>query len=778
MTTDNVPDRRLAGGLEERALRDHGLTVAEYGEIVRLVGHPPNRVELGIFGVMWSEHCAYKSSRAHFKHLPTTGPRVVQGPGENAGAVHIGLDREGRRWAAVFKMESHNHPSFIEPVQGAATGVGGILRDVFTMGARPVALLDGLRFGTPESERTRQLVAGVVRGISSYGNCVGVPTVGGDASFDPSFDGNVLVNVLALGIVREDRLFRGAAAGAGNPVLYIGSRTGRDGIHGATMASAGFDSGNAAPRPTVQVGDPLAEKQLLEASLEIFANDWIVGAQDMGAAGLTSSSFEMAARSGAGLRLDLDRVPLRAGGMTPYEILLSESQERMLMVARRGHEEEVAAVCRRWGLEVATIGEVTGDGRFTACWQGETVADLPVEAVVGGAPSYDRKRLRPGDLDARRELPVADVRDVSPQLARDLWLALMGDPDVASKRWIYEQFDHSVRTNTLLGPGAADAAVLRVKELGDEGERIALSVDCPSRYGFADPWSGGVYAVAEAARNVACVGAEPVALTDCLNFGSPERSEVMWSFVQAIRGVGDAARALATPVVGGNVSLYNEHDGHGILPTPMVGMLGVLPAGVRPTPLGFQSPGHGIFLVGRFAPSLGASLYVSRSLGRHAGRPSEPDLVAERALCALLREGAAAGLLESAHDLSDGGLAVALAECAVASGLGCKCRLEVARGTARIMGAERGRLDTLLFGETGASAVVTCARGRTEELLALAAATYTTCVRLGTVGDPGDDITLGHVAISLAEARDAHGRGFAHALGFEGAAQNVPAVVK
>ena len=536
--------------LPDDVIARHKLTPDEYAEIVRRLNRPPNLVELGVFSVMWSEHCAYKSSRAHFHLFPTDGPTVIQGPGENAGIVDIGKDAEGNTWGAAFKMESHNHPSFIEPFQGAATGVGGILRDVFTMGARTIAAMDALRFGEASHPKTKTLVSGVVHGIGSYGNCMGVPTIGGNCGFDACYNGNILVNAFALGIVRKDRIFLGYASGVGNPVLYIGSATGRDGIHGATMASASFDETSAEKRPTVQVGDPFTEKLLLECCLEIFQHDWLVGIQDMGAAGLTSSSFEMASRAGAGMEMNLDAVPQRAANLTPYEMMLSESQERMLLVAKRGHEDDVLAICKKWGLEAAVVGKVTDSGRMVATFQGEVALDLPIAAVVDDCPRYDRPRKEPEDLASRRAIPHFDDAPTTAD-----WLALMAHPEIASKRWIWQQYDHSVRTNSAVLPGQADAAVLRVKE---NGALLAMSADCTERYGYADPYACGAYAVAESVRNLACVGAAPLGLTDCLNMGNPEIPEVMWAIREAMRGVGEAAMALDCPVVSGNVSLYNS----------------------------------------------------------------------------------------------------------------------------------------------------------------------------------------------------------------------------
>ncbi len=731
--------------LPDDVIARHKLTPEEYAEIVRRLNRPPNLVELGVFSVMWSEHCAYKSSRAHFHLFPTDGPTVIQGPGENAGIVDIGTDAEGNVWGAAFKMESHNHPSFIEPFQGAATGVGGILRDVFTMGARTIACMDALRFGEPGHPKTKTLVSGVVHGIGGYGNCMGVPTIGGNCGFDACYNGNILVNAFALGIVRKDRIFLGYASGVGNPVLYIGSATGRDGIHGATMASATFDETSAEKRPTVQVGDPFTEKLLLECCMEIFQHDWLVGIQDMGAAGLTSSSFEMASRAGAGMEMNLDAVPQRAANLTPYEMMLSESQERMLLVAKQGHEADVLAVCKKWGLEAAVVGQVTDSGRMVATFQGEVALDLPIAAVVDDCPRYDRPRREPADLAERRRLPQFEDAATTED-----WLALMAHPEIASKRWIWQQYDHSVRTNTAVLPGQADAAVLRVKE---NGALLAMSADCTERYGHADPYACGAYAVAESVRNLACVGAAPLGLTDCLNMGNPEIPEVMWAIREAMRGVGEAAKALDCPVVSGNVSLYNATNDESILPTPMIAAVGKLPKGVKPIQQGFTEAGAAILLLGQFNPSLGASRFAHTRLGRHAGAPSPVDLHAERAVGALTRGLIAEGLLLNAHDLSDGGLAVALAECALPHLIGADCVLPTVPGK---------RLDELLFGETGASILVSVRPECVSEIQQKARALHVPCVTLGTTG--GTEVALAGLSAPVQQLNDAWQHGFERAV--------------
>src|SRR5512143_2541124 len=572
-------------------IAQHNLTDDEYKKIVEILGREPNLTELGMFSVMWSEHCSYKSSRVHLRGLPTTGPRVIQGPGENAGVVDIG---DGQ--AVVFKMESHNHPSFIEPYQGAATGVGGIMRDVFTMGARPIANLNALRFGSPDDPRTRHLLAGVVAGIGGYGNCMGVPTVGGEVTFRPSYNGNCLVNAFTLGILPADKIFYGTAAGVGNPVMYIGAKTGRGGPHGATMASAEFDASTEEKRPTVQVGDPFMEKLLLEACLELFQTDAVVGIQDMGAAGLTSSSVEMAGRGGNGLDLFLDQVPLREEGMTPYEILLSEAQERMLLVAAEGKEEVVHRICRKWDLDVAVIGRVTSSGRWRAHWHGKLVADLPADPLTEGAPRYQRPMTPHPALPGLRAFDpgtLPEPKDLGAALT-----ALVARPNIASKEWVYRQYDHMVRLVGAVRPGG-DAAVVRIA-IGNEAHArkgIALSVGVNSRFCFLDPHLGAMHAVAECARNIACVGGEPIAVTDCLNFGNPEKPEIMWQLAECVRGIGDACRALGTPVVSGNVSLYNETEGQGIFPTPTVGMVGLVEPVDRSCQSAFRSPGDVVALV-------------------------------------------------------------------------------------------------------------------------------------------------------------------------------------
>ncbi len=669
-------------------IASHGLTPEEYQRIEQILGRAPNETELGIFSVMWSEHCSYKSSRVHLRTFPTTGPRVVQGPGENAGIIDIG---DG--WVAAFKMESHNHPSFIEPYQGAATGVGGILRDIFTMGARPIACLDSLRFGALSAPRMKYLVDGVVRGIAGYGNCIGIPTVGGETSFHPSYNGNILVNVFALGIARADRIFKGFASGVGNPVIYVGSKTGRDGIHGATMASAEFDEASQEKRPTVQVGDPFTEKLLLEACLEIMEHDAVVGIQDMGAAGLTSSSFEMAGRAGTGIRMDLDRVPLRESGMTPYEIMLSESQERMLIVAQRGREDEVLSIFRKWDLNAAVVGEVTDDGFVRLIWQGREVAAIPVDPISTEAPVYQRPMARPDYLDRIR--PRLEREGRKDGELTDTLFHLLASPNLCSKRWIYEQYDTTVRTNTLAGPERSDAAIVRVK---GTGRALAITSDVNPAYCYLDPFEGGKQAVAEAARNIACSGALPVAITDCLNFGSPERPQIMWQFSEAIRGISQACRELETPVVSGNVSFYNETEGRAIDPTPTIGMVGILEDEARSLRMHFPAPGLSIVLLGETLDEFGGSEYQQMFAPQQLVAAPRVDLAREKKLVQLILEAHNERLLRSAHDLSNGGLAVALAEASL-EGIGCHVEL----------GGHADGLDAiaLLFSESQGRAIVT-----------------------------------------------------------------------
>ena len=679
----------------------HGLKPDEYERIVSFLGREPNLTELGIFSVMWSEHCSYKSSRVHLRTLPTNGPQVLQGPGENAGAIDIG---EGL--AAVFKIESHNHPSFIEPYQGAATGVGGIIRDIFTMGARPIALLNSLRFGPLEAPGTARLVEGVVAGIAGYGNSIGIPTVGGEIAFEPSYAGNPLVNVFCLGIARQPDLVKGIASGAGNAVYYVGAKTGRDGIHGATMASAEFDEKSAEKRPAVQVGDPFMEKLLLEACLEVMQTGALIGLQDMGAAGLTCSTTEMGSRGGAGVEIDVSLVPQREAGMTPYEIMLSESQERMLLVAKRGREAEIERVFEKWDLHAVKIGEVTHDGMLRVKDRGRVVAEVPNRALTDDAPVYRRPFSEPEYLREAHDLDLdvlgSGLAPVLPRVSTDqnrALLALLASPTVASKRWIYRQYDHMVRTNTINLPGLG-AGVIRIK--GTE-RALAMSVDGNGRYCYLDPCRGAMLAVAEAARNVACAGARPLGATNCLNFGNPERPEIMWQFASAVEGLGRACRALGVPITGGNVSLYNETDGKAIYPTPVVGVVGLLEHANRVVSRRFQGSGDAIVLFGDGHGELGGSEYLKVVCNLVRGVPPSVDLVAERALQDLIVALSDDSLIRSAHDCSDGGLAVAVAECCFDRG-GMGAEISIA-GT-RVSNHDWLNDAAALFGESASCVVV------------------------------------------------------------------------
>src|SRR6478672_8619968 len=643
-----------ASRITPEMVAEHGLSPEEYDRILKALGREPNLVELGIFSVMWSEHCSYKSSRVHLKKLPTEAPWVIQGPGENAGVIDIG---DGD--AAIFKMESHNHPSYIEPYQGAATGVGGILRDVFTMGARPVANLNALRFGRPDHPKSRHLLAGVVAGIGGYGNCVGVPAVGGEVNFDAAYDGNILVNAMTVGVAKTDKIFYSAASGVGNPIVYVGSKTGRDGIHGATMASADFDENSDEKRPTVQVGDPFTEKLLIEACLELMATDAIVAIQDMGAAGLTSSSVEMASKGGAGIRLDMNKVPCREVGMTPYEMMLSESQERMLMVLKPGREAEAEAIFRKWELDFAVIGEVTDTGHMVLEFNGEVVCDIPLGPLADDAPCYERPYAIP-----KAPEPLTDIPEIS-DIAADL-LKLMGSPALASRRWVWEQYDQSVGADTVQRPGG-DAAVVRVH---GSKKALAMTTDCTPRYCYADPVEGGKQAVAEAYRNLCAVGATPLAITNCLNFGNPQRPEIMGQFVGCVTGMAEACRALDFPVVSGNVSLYNEtknDDGSSlaILPTPAIGGVGLLDDWEKSATIGFKNDGEAIAVVGHSTGHIGLSLWLEICHGRREGTPPPVDLDVEKRLGSLLRQLIGESIVSAAHDIADGGALVAIGEMAL-----------------------------------------------------------------------------------------------------------------
>jgi phosphoribosylformylglycinamidine synthase subunit PurL len=692
--------------LDPNALDRHGLTAEEYDRIVQFMGREPNPTELGIFSVMWSEHCSYKSSRVHLRTLPTEGSQVLQGPGENAGAIDVG---DGL--AAVFKIESHNHPSFIEPYQGAATGVGGIIRDIFTMGARPIALMNSLRFGSLDVAGTTRLLEGVVAGIAGYGNSIGIPTVGGEIVFDSSYAGNPLVNVFCLGISRASDIIKGVASGVGNAVYYVGAKTGRDGIHGATMASAEFDDKSAEKRPAVQVGDPFMEKLLLEACLEVMQTDSLIGIQDMGAAGLTCSTTEMGSRGGAGVEIDVALVPQREAGMTPYEIMLSESQERMLLVAKPGREAEVERIFEKWDLHAVRIGRVTDDGMLRVRNHGHLVAEIPNRALTDDAPVYNRPMETPGYLADVQTLDVtALVSDSLASSAGDALTRLLGSPNIASKRWAYRQYDHMVQTNTVNGAG-----VVRIK---GTDRALAMSVDGNGRYCYLDPRRGAMLAVAEASRNVACAGAKPLAATNCLNFGNPERPAIMWQFAQVVAGIGDACRALAVPITGGNVSLYNETDGRAIHPTPVIGVVGVLEHSDRVLTRRFRSTGDAIILCGEGHGELGGSEYLERVHGLVRGVPPRLDLAAERALQDLLVDLAMERLIQSAHDCADGGLAVTLAECCFGTaGAGAEVSIE----GVPISGNDAVDQAAALFGESASRVVVSASPHHVTEVLQRAA---------------------------------------------------------
>ncbi|WP_037499649.1 phosphoribosylformylglycinamidine synthase subunit PurL [Sphingomonas jaspsi] len=739
---------------------DHGLNDQEYQRILNALGREPNLVELGIFSVMWSEHCSYKSSRFHLKKLPTKAPWVIQGPGENAGVIDIG---DGD--AAIFKMESHNHPSYIEPYQGAATGVGGILRDVFTMGARPVANMNALRFGRPDHPKMRHLISGVVSGIGGYGNCVGVPTVGGEVNFDAAYDGNILVNAMTVGVAKTDKIFYSAATGLGNPIVYVGSKTGRDGIHGATMASADFDENSDEKRPTVQVGDPFTEKLLIEACLELMATDAIVAIQDMGAAGLTSSSVEMASKGGAGIRLDMNKVPCREEGMTPYEMMLSESQERMLMVLQPGKEPMAEAIFRKWELDFAVIGEVTDTGHMVLEFNGDVVCDIPLGPLADDAPEYERPYLGLADYKAWTGVKPLSAQPRSTDVTADL-KKMMASPNLASRRWIWEQYDHQVGADTVQKPGG-DAAVVRVH---GTDKAIAISTDCTPRYVFADPYEGGKQAIAEAYRNLSAVGATPLAVTNCLNFGNPQRPEIMTQFVEALRGMGDACRALDFPIVSGNVSLYNESKatggGSAILPTPAIGGVGLMKDWTKSATIAFKAEAQKILLIGadpKATPEIGQSMWLDVCHGRREGHPPQVDLARERANGEFVRRLIDEGLVTAVHDVSDGGILVAVAEMALAGNIGA--RLLMARFEDQVDN-EVVRHDWSLFAENQGRYVVTEPLDR-DLVERMARDAGIGCCFIGWTG--GDTIYLGDAEVatdgevSLADLRAAH-EGFFPAL--------------
>ena len=710
----------------EQILADHKLSNLEYANIKAILGREPNFVEIGIFSAMWSEHCSYKSSKKHLNGFPTKAPWVIQGPGENAGVIDIG---DG--YAAVFKMESHNHPSFIEPYQGAATGVGGIMRDVFTMGARPVASLNSLRFGNVMnnddiSSHQRYLVRGVVEGIGGYGNCMGVPTIGGEISFDDCYNGNILVNAFNLGIAKSDEIFYGKAEGTGNPVMYVGSKTGRDGLGGAVMSSDSFTEESKSLRPTVQVGDPFTEKLLLEACLELFETDHVVGIQDMGAAGLTSSAFEMAGRSGSGMIMNLDKVPAREENMTPYDFMLSESQERMLICAKKGSEQAIIDIFEKWDLDAAVVGEVTDTGLMELFWHGEKCAEVPVDPVSEEAPILDRPTARPAYLDGLKEVSIDDFASVSNQEAFETMIASV---EVVDKAWVYEQYDSMVQTNTMKKGGMLDASVIRVKE---NGKALAMSSDCNVRFCYIDPKGGAAAAVIEAGRNVAMSGARPLAITDCLNYGNPENPEVMWQFAEGCLGIKEACAELTTPVIGGNVSLYNETNGVSVFPTPSIATVGVNDDQEKVLMSSFQKEGNLLYLVGETASEFGGSLYMKEICGSVAGVLPKIDYKAELALWNLVIEDNKKSLLAAAKDLSSGGAVIALAKMAATSGLGCDVNISVN--------------DTRdIFSESMSRAIIEVTPENAEAFEA--SLNGLACEKIGTVG--GNMIKVNDVSMSL-----------------------------
>jgi len=742
---------------------EHGLSPEEYERVLHALGREPNLTELGIFSVMWSEHCSYKSSRIHLAKLPTTGACVIQGPGENAGVIDIG---DGQ--AAIFKMESHNHPSYIEPYQGAATGVGGILRDVFTMGARPVANMNALRFGRPDHPKMKHLISGVVHGIGGYGNCVGVPTVGGEVNFHRAYDGNILVNAMTVGVADTDKIFYSAASGIGNPIVYVGSKTGRDGIHGATMASADFGEDSEEKRPTVQVGDPFTEKLLIEACLELMASDAIVAIQDMGAAGLTSSSVEMASKGGVGIQLDMDKVPQRETGMTAYEMMLSESQERMLMVLQPGKEAFAEAIFRKWELDFAVIGEVTDTGRMVLVHKGETVCDIPLGPLADEAPKYDRPHISQDEYKVWAGIkPLEDIPE-STDIAADL-LKLMASPDIASRRWIWEQYDHMVGADTVQRPGG-DAAVVRVH--GTQ-KGLAITTDCTPRYCYADPVEGGKQAIAEAYRNLSAVGATPLAVTNCLNFGNPQRPEIMAQFVGCLEGMAEACRALDFPIVSGNVSLYNESKatggGSAILPTPAIGGVGLLQDWSKSATIGFKNEGSKILVIGAggYGTHLGQSLWLREIADLEIGTAPIVDLIEEQRAGQFIRTLIAEDSVTAVHDVSDGGLLVAVVEMALAGMLGAHLNPSM---KSDVIG-DGARLKQMMFGEDQGRFVIEVPQEHWSAIAVRAHEQGLRCLWIGTVG--GDNVSLygGEDSWSwpLADLRTAHEGFFPKLMGADAA---------
>jgi phosphoribosylformylglycinamidine synthase len=728
----------------DEVLKNHKLSREEYEDILRILdGRHPNIVEIGIFSAMWSEHCSYKSSKKYLNGFPTKAPWVIQGPGENAGVIDIG---EGM--AAVFKMESHNHPSFIEPFQGAATGVGGILRDIFTMGARPVANLNALRFGQVRGESDinkyqRHLVRGVVDGIGSDGNCMGVPTIGGEVSFDESYNGNILVNAFSLGLVKSDESFLGVASGVGNPVMYVGSKTGRDGLGGAVMSSDSFTEESKSLRPTVQVGDPFTEKLLLEACLELFQTDAIIGIQDMGAAGLTSSSFEMAGKTGAGLRLDLDKVPAREEGMTPYDFMLSESQERMLICAKKGREQEIIDIFEKWELDVAVIGEVTDTARMELFWHGEQVCDMPIAPVSEEAPILDRPTARPAYLDEVNAKSVDDFAQVADQEAYE---KLLSSLEVVDKAWVYNQYDSMVQTNTTKHPGSLDASCIRIKE---NGRALAMSSDCNPRYCYIDPKKGAALAVVESGRNVAMSGAQPLSITDCLNYGNPENPEVMWQFAQGCEGIKEACTELETPVVSGNVSLYNETNGVSVFPTPAIAMVGLNEDQDKVLPSAFQKEGSKIVLLGETRGEFGGSLYIKELFGETVGTLPSFDYSAELRLWELVIEANKEGLLHAAKDVNVGGIAIALSKMAAVSGKGIVAKVPV----------EKSRD---IFDESQSRALVEVDEKHLEAFAVMAMNLGITAMVIGEVG--GGKVQVNDVSLPLEKVKDIYFNTFARTI--------------
>ena len=716
----------------EEQLANHKLSQEDYTHIKEILGREPNLVELGVFSAMWSEHCSYKSSKVHLKGFPTKAPWVIQGPGENAGVIDI-----GGGYAAVFKMESHNHPSFIEPYQGAATGVGGIMRDVFTMGARPIANLNALRFGNvmnddKVSAHQRYLVRGVTEGIGGYGNCMGVPTIGGETSFDECYNGNILVNAFTLGLAKSDEIFYGKAEGIGNPVMYVGAKTGRDGLGGAVMSSDSFTEESKSLRPTVQVGDPFTEKLLLEACLELFKTDHVVGIQDMGAAGLTSSSFEMAGRSGSGMIMHLDKVPAREENMTPYDFMLSESQERMLLCAKKGSEQAIIDIFEKWDLDAAVIGEVTATGNMELFWHGEKCAEVPVDPVSEEAPELNRPMRKPAYLDDIHKVTINDFDKVSNQ---DAFNTLIKSMEVVDKSWIYTQYDSMVQTNTIKKGGMLDASVIRVKE---NAKALAMSADCNVRYCYIDPKGGGAAAVIESGRNVAMSGARPLAITDCLNYGNPENPEVMWQFGQGCLGIKEACAELSTPVIGGNVSLYNETNGVSVFPTPSIATVGVNDDENNVLMSSFQNNGDALYLVGESKSEFGGSLYMKEICGTVAGTLPEINYKNELALWELVIEANKKNLLECAKDASSGGVAIALAKMSATSGMGCDVEMSVSD--------ERD-----IFAESMSRAIIAVKPENCEAFEAMLDESMVV-EKIGTVG--GDVIKVNDVIMSMEELKD------------------------